>query len=112
VAHPGTIPNSLLTPITPEIYGPLDKARFFSGLDEREEIALHWAVLPRELRPEVQIHRFDDPEFKISPDVFFSGAIVNIPDGTYGWKVRSVNSQGKSSPWSTHRTFVIQESNH
>lgn len=96
-------------PIVPQITAPLHGARFISKTKEREEIALRWKPLPPGMVPEIELRRFDDPEFRTAPITTQRGGTVTLPDGNYTWKVRSVDSKGNVSEWSPAYNFSVQE---
>jgi len=98
------------TPSMPlQILGPAHKAVFISNSSDRQQVSLRWQFLPKDLRPQLEIKRFDSPEFPIYPILNASGAILNLPDGHYIWKVRSINKDNQLSDWSSPREFTIQE---
>ncbi len=99
-----------MTPFIPDILGPTQGARFISDINEKEEVILRWKQIPSDLTSEVEVRRFDDPDFKASPQVMRSGATVSLPDGTYNWKIRTTNTNNQRSEWSPTHEFTIQES--
>jgi len=101
--------NSNPAPEVPHLLGPTHGAHFTSSANEREKVTLRWSPLPAGLSPELEVHRLDDPEYKTHPELLISGASVDLPDGKYTWRLRTINEEGHHSEWSPYYNFTIQE---
>jgi hypothetical protein len=93
----------------PEILSPLNEARYISNVNEREEISLKWKTIPSQLRPDIQLRRLDDPDFRPHIEPRSSGLVLSLPDGHYSWRVRTVDAKGRKSEWTPFRSFSVQE---
>jgi hypothetical protein len=102
--------HASLRPFVPHISSPTQGAHFFSNSNDKEKVTLTWEPLPDSLQPEVEVRRLGDNHYRPSHEDTASGSRLNLTDGTYQWRVRTVNSEGKTSAWSALQTFKIQES--
>ncbi|MGZ3698164.1 MAG: hypothetical protein ACXWP5_08515, partial [Bdellovibrionota bacterium] len=110
------VPSAALAPprrtpaaITPQILGPVHKAKFVASKKQPLPVAIRWSPLPEGLKPEVELTRFDDPEFRTPLTVTTLGASVDLPLGAYSFRVRTSNDDGKTSEWSPRYEFSLHE---
>lgn len=96
-------------PLTPIILSPLSGSHYLSTTTEPLEVALHWRKLPLGLAPEIELSRLDDPDFETTPLTTRNGALLQLPDGQYRWKVRTLSADNQKSEWSPVYQFSIQE---
>jgi hypothetical protein len=102
------LPHSSIQPVIPTIVSPNHGTLFISSTNELEKVTLKWESLPDPLQPEVDVQRIDDPNFHIAHQDTKTGTILNLPDGSYEWRIRS-RSQHHFSEWSHKRSFIVKE---
>lgn len=106
----GEIHSQHVHPFVPHILSPTSGARFFSNSNDKEKVTLTWDPLPESLKAEVEVRRLGDQSYRPAHEDTASGSLLNLTDGTYQWRVRSIDSEGKKSEWSSYQTFIVQES--
>jgi hypothetical protein len=97
--------------LPPVIIGPVDAyTATLSDGKNQVTIPLQWHKTSAQLKVEVEIGEFGkETDSKIS-EASLSGFSAALSEGSYFWRVRAVDFQGRPSSWSESRRITIQKS--
>jgi hypothetical protein len=104
----GAISAKVVVPESPQLLLPADNRIY--DLKTGDQIELKWAVVPGASRYRMQISRSrlfvpDSTDVDLDDRVETSARVKVSREGSYFWRVASINSDGNPSDWSPVRRF-------